>query len=359
MNRERILFIDALRGYAILMMLQGHTVGVVLEEKLRSSDYWVYNTWNFFRGITAPAFLFASGLIVAYLFFSSDAEKRSLRVRKSVIRGFVLLAFGSLVLVKPSTFTHLLSGSWGDIHFYKHTMVLHIIGIALMMTAGLFKLFAGRDKWILASFALLTVLGYFAHPWLASWNSGVGVIDFFIAPRSGSIFLLTPWLGHYFLGCIFGYWTTKHRWYADMKILIGLIIIGLFCSKNLYIFHRMVIDMEWFSSDGLALFQKSYDQIYRLGNVMTLTGLIALWALWGKVPKWLLQSGRETLSIFVLHCILVYSAVFGVGYVTWLRRGLDGWESAGLSIATLVLFVYIASQLPRWRERVIFLKWMK
>lgn len=358
MNKERILFIDALRGYAILMMLQGHTVGVVLEEKLRTSDYAAYGIWNFFRGITAPAFLFASGLIVAYLFFSSDVEKQGQRARKSVLRGFILLFLGSLVLVKPSTFSHLLSGSWSEIHFYKHTMVLHIIGVALMITAAVFKLFGSRPKWVLGSFVLLTVLGYFAHPWLAAWRSGIGVIDFFTVPRSGSIFLLTPWLGHYFLGCIFGFWTMRQRWYADTKILVGLVILGMVCSKKLYVLHRMVIHAEWFSLDQMELFQKSYDQIYRLGNVLTLTGLIALWALWGRIPKWLLQSGRETLSIFVIHCCVVYAAVFGIGYVIWFRRALNGWESAGLSVVTLILFVYIASQLPRWRQKWSVLKWI-
>ncbi|MDC0088316.1 DUF1624 domain-containing protein [Akkermansiaceae bacterium] len=359
MNKERILFIDALRGYAILMMLQGHTVGVVLEEKLRSSDYAVYNTWNFFRGITAPAFLFASGLIVAYLFFSSDAEKRSLRVRKSIDRGFVLLVLGSLVLVKPSTFSHLFSGEWQHIHFYKHTMVLHIIGIALIVTAGVFKWLGNRPAAVLTSFSVLTLLGYFGHPWLASWDSGLGVVDFFTAPRSGSVFLLTPWLGHYFLGCIFGYWTSKTRWYLNVKILIGMIFVGLVCSQNLYILHRIIINTEWFSPEGADLFQKSYDQIYRLGNVMTLTGIIALFIKLVKAPGWLLQSGKETLSIFVLHCLVVYSAVFGVGYATSMRRALNGWESAGLSLATMVLFIVIASQLPRWRERVKILKWIQ
>ncbi len=358
MNKERILFIDALRGYAILMMIQGHTVGVVLEEKLRTSDYAVYSVWNFFRGITAPAFLFASGLIISYLFFLCDGEKRSQRVRKSLIRGVVLLFLGSLVLVKPSSVTQFLSGHWDGIGFYKHTMVLHIIGVALLVTVGVFKVLGNRTRWIVGTMLALSLLGYFGHPWLASWQSGVGVIDFFIVPRSGSVFLLTPWLGHYFLGCAVGYVTTKWRWYADVKILVALIIIGLVWSKNLYMVHRMIIGMEWFSADGLVLFQKSYDQMYRLGNVMTLTGVIALLALWGKVPQWLLQSGRETLFIFVFHCVVVYSAIFGLGYATLWRRELNGWESGGLSLITISAFVFFACKLPLWRKSMN-LAWLR
>ncbi|MGB5691483.1 MAG: heparan-alpha-glucosaminide N-acetyltransferase domain-containing protein, partial [Flavobacteriaceae bacterium] len=59
----RLFFIDAMRAWAILMMLQGHFVDGLLEESFRDPDSSVYSIWKYFRGITAPVFFTVSGFI--------------------------------------------------------------------------------------------------------------------------------------------------------------------------------------------------------------------------------------------------------------------------------------------------------
>lgn len=54
--KDRLQFIDAIRAYAILMMLQGHFVDTMLAYQFRDLGNVIYSTWFFMRGMTAPIF---------------------------------------------------------------------------------------------------------------------------------------------------------------------------------------------------------------------------------------------------------------------------------------------------------------
>ncbi len=359
MERDRIHFIDALRGYAILMMLQGHTVGVVLAEQWRSSDYIGYTVWNYMRGITAPAFFFASGLILAYIFFSGPEGKLRERGRKTGRRGIWLMLLGSLTLVYPSTIVSLFQGAWGDIRFYKVSSVLHLIGLALCMTAGLLWLSRRNAKMFTIMAGCLAAGLFLGAPWLRSIHTGVGLIDFFNQQRAGSIFILSPWLGHYFVGCVLGYWAAHREWYRRTWVLCLFIPVGLFISREAFWYlERLLVVLGVLEFEN-EMFRQGFDQVYRLGEVVVLTGVIGLLAHFGWVPRWLRLTGRETLSIYMLHSAVVYSAFFGVGYSTLWRRELGPWSTLCLAGFTMVIFVVLAHYLPRLRERVPLLGWIR
>ena len=67
MQLKRLYFIDAVRAFAILMMLQGHFIDTLLAIEFRDPNSFAFNTWTYFRGITAPVFFTISGLIFTYL----------------------------------------------------------------------------------------------------------------------------------------------------------------------------------------------------------------------------------------------------------------------------------------------------
>lgn len=57
MEQKRLHFIDAIRAWAILMMLQGHFIDGLLAPQFRDLDQKWFQIWTYFRGITAPVFL--------------------------------------------------------------------------------------------------------------------------------------------------------------------------------------------------------------------------------------------------------------------------------------------------------------
>jgi uncharacterized membrane protein len=57
---KRLYFIDAMRAWAILMMLQGHFIDGLLDPVFRDPENLAFATWKYFRGITAPVFFTVS-----------------------------------------------------------------------------------------------------------------------------------------------------------------------------------------------------------------------------------------------------------------------------------------------------------
>ena len=74
MEIKRLYFIDAIRAFAILMMLQGHFIDTLLAIEYRDPDNIAYSTWLYFRGITAPVFFTISGLIFTYLLIKAKEK---------------------------------------------------------------------------------------------------------------------------------------------------------------------------------------------------------------------------------------------------------------------------------------------
>ena len=69
-QKHRIIFIDLMRAFAVLQMVQGHTINVLLAEQFRNTDFIFYAVWHFMRGMTAPIFMFTAGIVFTYLFRS-------------------------------------------------------------------------------------------------------------------------------------------------------------------------------------------------------------------------------------------------------------------------------------------------
>ncbi|MGB5369306.1 MAG: heparan-alpha-glucosaminide N-acetyltransferase domain-containing protein, partial [Flavobacteriaceae bacterium] len=59
-NKARLYFIDAMRAWAILMMLQGHFIDGLLDNAFRDDQNMAFSIWKYFRGITAPVFFTVS-----------------------------------------------------------------------------------------------------------------------------------------------------------------------------------------------------------------------------------------------------------------------------------------------------------
>ena len=74
---QRILFFDLLRAFAVLMMVQGHTIDSLLAEEFRTSESIIYVFWHTMRGFTAPIFMFTSAAVFTYLLRAGSVEFNS------------------------------------------------------------------------------------------------------------------------------------------------------------------------------------------------------------------------------------------------------------------------------------------
>ncbi|MFT6995655.1 MAG: peptidoglycan/LPS O-acetylase OafA/YrhL, partial [Maribacter sp.] len=97
-KNTRLYFVDAIRAWAILMMLQGHFIDGLLDNAFRDDSNILFTIWKYFRGITAPVFFTVSGFIFTYLLIKAPEKGwDNPRVKKGIRRGFELLIIGYLL----------------------------------------------------------------------------------------------------------------------------------------------------------------------------------------------------------------------------------------------------------------------
>ncbi|HNQ26630.1 MAG TPA: heparan-alpha-glucosaminide N-acetyltransferase domain-containing protein, partial [Aquaticitalea sp.] len=130
----RLYFLDAVRAFAILMMLQGHFVDTLLNPIYRDDAYPAYTIWSYFRGITAPVFFTISGLVFLYLLLKAYQKgDDSIRIRKGISRGLMLILIGYLLRIPFF--------SWFKGRFDTYFLVIDVlqcIGLSLLLLIGIY-----------------------------------------------------------------------------------------------------------------------------------------------------------------------------------------------------------------------------
>lgn len=136
-TKSRIVFLDVLRAFAILMMLQGHWISGMLDLNQVDTSHWGYRFWLYCRGFTAPAFFTITGWVFCFLLLKNPIQgSQNQRLKKGIKRGIELLIWGHLLRLNlPSLFYGSINSS-----FFQPD-VLHIIGLFIFHHCNLSMLF--------------------------------------------------------------------------------------------------------------------------------------------------------------------------------------------------------------------------
>ncbi len=329
-----------MRAYAILMMLQGHFIYTLLSDTYRDPEHAWYAGWAFMRGMTAPIFFFASGLIFVFLLLQDTRPfQENERVRKGIRRGVQLILIGYLLRM---CFPQLLTG-----YFSTEVLkidVLHCIGLALLSLIGLFGLsqrFRLPYPVLLASGAAAAFFFYFDVK-EADWSGLPLVVQNYLTRDNGSAFTPVPWVGFTLLGGLLGV-VLRHKpgLAFGFGLPAGLLLLGV-------LLHAYSSDwlMEAYRWTGIEQFkQHAYFNflLKRLGHVLiACSAFIWLAQAWRNVPPLLLRIGGETLIIYEVHYVVLYSSWFGIGLSRFWAHSLSPWQAvvgAALFVGAFVLLI--------------------
>lgn len=350
-SATRLIFIDALRAFAILMMLQGHFVDSLLADAYRVPESRIFSTWLFMRGLTAPIFFTASGIIFVFLLMKDGRPSaKNIRVKKGVRRGGMLLVLG--YVLKFNLFALLL------FRFYDSFItvdVLHCIGIAILLLVGTFVL-AEKTR---VPFPLLLGIGgigiFFLSVIIAKvdWDFLPIFMQNYVTRANGSVFTPVPWVGFTMLGGVLGWHIHKRTaWYLTMWPGIALMLAGIWLHlssaqglRNLYEISHLPIFAEIATNNWI---------LWRLGHVLIVIALFT-WAariFYRYIPQLFLTIGSETLTIYSVHYVLLYGTWTGLGIVNAI-----GYRSLGpipvvigavLFVASFVILVYYLEPIRDW-----------
>jgi uncharacterized membrane protein len=327
---QRVVFLDLLRALAVVMMVQGHTIDLLLANEYRSYDFLSFRLWQFVRGVTAPIFLLTAGTVFIYLLRSNAAPLRdNSRLAKGIKRALLLLALGYLLrFPSPSIIGVFTMPSEYWLAFWV-VDVLQLIGVALLLLLlGAFLAEKSRfnDYAVFACGGLFFFLGSIFCEQIA-WEAWLPApLAAYFYSGSGSHFPLFPWAGYVMCGGVLGaYLARAGQPPAPLSLsrrltLAGMSLLALYYCGGWLIAARYGSSLFLASNPDLILL--------RLGSVLLLVALIArLSARVRAVPHTLLLIGRQTLLIYVAHLVILYGSPWNSGLDRLCDKCLAVWPA--------------------------------
>jgi len=338
------------------MMLQGHFVDSLLADAYRIPSSGIYSTWLFMRGLTAPIFFTASGIIFVFLLLKDGRPfADNQRVKKGIRRGLMLLALG--YILKINIFAVLLFRFYDS---YITVDVLHCIGIAILLLVGVFIL---AEK-LRMPYPVLLGLGGLGIFMLSipvekvDWGFLPVFLQNYVTRDNGSVFTPLPWVGFTLLGGVLGWHVHKRtNWYLTIWPGIALMLFGIWLHlsstkglQNLYqLTHAGIFD-EMANNNWL---------LWRFGHVLIVIALF----IWGArlfyryIPQLFLTIGSETLTIYAVHYVVLYGTWTGLGIVRAIgyhsMKPIPVAIGAAIFIASSVLLVYYLEPIRSWIDATL------
>ncbi len=311
-SKPRYVYIDLLRGWAVLVMIETHVVNSFMQSTLRL-DPW-FKTLNFINGIVAPAFLFIAGYSFAIVGQRKWNDYLSLDgvFWKQVGRILQIWAIGYALHLPFFSFNKLayLIG-WEEWRPFWTIDVLHSIAISLFLML-LLVLIARTQR---VFFLLICVVGSvaaFATPFMWSLNVDEALpLPFasYVNALHGSLFPIFPWISFVMFGGALGqlYVFLKEK-VADEKFFKNIFIAGIACIVLSIIAEWLPVKIYpphdyWLASPEFVF--------VRLGIVMMLLATLWLWERTAHSRKSLVSLvGSESLVTYTGHLLIIYGLFF-------------------------------------------------
>lgn len=342
----RLYFIDALRAFAILMMLQGHFISGLLDPVFKDPNNPIYSFWLYCRGFTAPVFFTITGWVFTFLLLRNKMQGwKNPRIKKGLKRTLELLAWGYVLRLNlPMLFNGKINNS------FLYPDVLQIIGLSLSFIILIYIIFGFLKRWTGLVFLGIGLLIFISQPLYVdmTFPELPNYLAAYLTKANKGVFYLFPWLGYVCIGSFIAYLfnpKTEQLW------AWGLIFLAL----GYWLINRssaFLIDIEFFT--GIELFRKvAYNNFLfiRLGDVFLLFGIFILINDYLNKGLWT-RIGSKTLEIYIVHYFIFYGSLFGIGLYKYFKYS---W-SFPLSIIGALIFMVVCTAIvlvyEQYREKM-------
>ena len=336
-SRGRLTSLDALRGVAVLLMIEQH-VGMWLwrgpDEGLTRMDYPILVAFNAIGGYGAPLFIGLAGVGSALMGASQREGLDTILVR----RGLALMGFGLLLnLVTPSWFSW---GSWFALHLMGFSMALTPIWRRISVRALL-----GTMVVIMAATPVVQLwLGtpdHLDNARMRDLSLPGGALR--IALAEGQYPIL-PWMAVFLAGFVAGRWTREGRFVRIVWLGVAVLAATACCYLALVLL----------GSGAPAVLERGFR--IKLGFFPASLSVVGLMLALGMIGIGvtllttrpaenhpLVVLGRASLTIFLVHVWLFREA----------SRPMGLWSALGPvpTLATIGAFAVLCTiAARRWQQ---------
>ena len=337
----RLVFLDALRGIALILMVLNHTSRDWMDGVMGWGRYYlIYGTLL----LPASIFLFLVGfcLPIAYHRLQRDESLRA-RIARSIRRGIGIVAAGYLLNVLITPELPLWNGG-----------VLQTIGLAIIVLGPTLPMLRRRGtRWALVAIAVAGYLLFVAaHPAVVRWTRAHPLAS----PALFNDFPPWPWLSIPIIGLVVGWAWLEARAKGDdaeRRFFLRAAAIGVVCLAG-------YLAWEWWIPTTPRFgfprdFSVNRHWTPRGVTVLLVAGSIALllsgtYALTERkrVPvPWLVTLGQNALMLYFVHQVIeltIVNKLLGVRFNHWPAY----WIA---NVVFLVGLVYLARAWTAFKAR--------
>jgi uncharacterized membrane protein len=341
-SKQRIAYIDWMRGFACLMMFQTHCYDSWLNDAARKT---VFFKWSQLGGtLPAPLFLFLAGISFALVTDRMRAKGAAPNeiAKTTIRRGAEIFAFGLLFRLQE----FILGQPWAPWTDLLRVDILNIIGASMMLMGLVCRLARTRAANVVLAAGTVLGIALLTPPLWTSWRprwlpwfleSYINGVHIYSSPRPW-LFPLFPWAGFAFAGLAAGFllltdWSRQHQ--ASAVALSGAAGAGLFVLGfwlDARPFQLYAVYDFWHSSPNFF--------VIRVGILLLIVFLSYAWCRWGP-GQWgfspLIQIGQTSLLVYWVHIEFVY------GRFSILPKHSVSIQTASLGLLTIFVAMLLLS----------------
>jgi hypothetical protein len=331
----RLPYLDWVRGFGALIMLQGHVFDSFLKPELRPGGAYVLS--QFVGGMPPAIFLFLTGVTLAFLMDSS--ERKGMAPASRVFTAFRRSGylFGLAIAFRLQLFLFGFPAPFTDL---LKVDILNCMGFSIAVLSVM-AFFGTRRRVAVCAAAGLAIA--FASPLVTglNWNAAPELVRSYIAPSKVS-FGFFPWGAYLAFGMSAG----------SMIRTVPRDAIGRAMQWVAGAGAATIIACQYLAHAPVSLYSKSDFWLDSPAQVLTKQGVTwvmlafaFLWTRYGAPDRWswVRQLGTTSLLVYWVHIEMVY------GRSLWfLKNALTVGQTVGCAVLMIVLMVAISAARSNW-----------
>lgn len=301
----RLAFIDWVRGFAAVIMLQGHVFDSFTRKGLRNDGPFVLS--QFLGGMPPAIFLLLTGITFAFLMDSQERKnaKPWQRIVAALKRSRYLFLLAFLFRIQMYVFGFPTSPA-GEL---LRVDILNCMGMAMLLFAPM-AVFSTFERIRLCLILGLVIAGLAPAISMIPEGSVPWIVRSYFFP-SYNYFGFFPWAAYLAFGLAFGSILRVVKREDLARVMEWSLGIGLGVAGLSYYFSNLPYSIYtksefWLNSPALVLI--------KLGVVLAMLSAAYLWVNLGALERWSLfrQLGTTSLLVYWVHIEIVYGRWFGI-----------------------------------------------
>jgi uncharacterized membrane protein len=345
--RQRLVFVDLLRGWATIVMIEVHVFNAFIIPSHKEAGW--YSVLNYVNGLVAPSFIFIAGFVfivssqrklIEFREFGPAFRKQLQRIGLVWVIGYLLhLPYFSLHRTIHET------DQAGWLKFFQSD-VLHCIAL------GLLVLFAGRlfiradstyRKFLLSLGTVIIILAPFV--WDIDFSRVLPApVAAYMNGERYSQFPIFPWLGFMMYGgfAASAFVSAKES-QKEKEFIKKLSVVGASVAVGGRLFLELPLQIPFASMDVRP---NTFFFLERLGIVFLLLALCWRYAERREVEKsWVLDVSKESLFVYAGHLLVIYGMFFRERSLSFMYGGqLNVLECIAATLGLMIVMT-LAAQL--------------